>query len=143
MAHLIIAMLSTVVLWASPAAAQTDRHTHEFNALPEVTITGIVEEIRNTGCIGCEACEACSDCCGVHLVLRWRSPLDVHLAPAWFLERQKFLFSPGDAITVTGTRIALPKGRAIVARQVTKRGTVMMFRDEHHLPLWRGVLSER
>jgi hypothetical protein len=142
--HFIVIMAGAVLLGTVPASAQTSGHTHHFKPLPEVTVAGTVEGIRNTGCDGCEACEACSDCCGVHLTLRTASALlEVHLAPAWFLERQRFHFAPGDEITVTGTRITLPKGHAVVAREVTREGVVMKLRDEHNLPLWRALLTER
>jgi hypothetical protein len=108
-----------------------------------VTVTGIVESISETGLVGCEACDACSDCSGTHLVLRTRtSHYDVHLAPPWFLELHGFVFSAGDTITVVGTRIRSPIWRGLSARQVTRDRTVMTFRDEHGLPLWRRMTTD-
>jgi hypothetical protein len=138
-----IALAGLVAAISTPANGQPAPHTHHFEGFPEVTVTGIVESVSEAGPVGCEACDACSDCAGSHLVLRTRtSHYEIHLAPAWFLELHGFVFTPGDTITVIGTRIRSPIWRGLTARKVTKDGIVMMFRDEHGLPLWRRTLTD-
>jgi hypothetical protein len=115
-----------------------------FTPFPETTIIGVVERIDDSGSDACEACQACSDCTGSHLWLRkGTSRIEVHLAPAWFLERSGFAFSAGDVVSVIGTRITIRKQRGIVAREVHRGNETMRFRDEHGLPLWRRELTEQ
>jgi hypothetical protein len=140
---MIIATASVVTALSLPADRQPGPHTHRFEGFPEVTVTGVVESISETGPVGCEACDACSDCAGSHLVLRTRTGhYEVHLAPAWFLQLHGFVFNRGDTITVTGTRTRAVVWRGLTARQVTKDGTVMTLRDEHGLPLWRRMATD-
>jgi hypothetical protein len=128
---------------AARGAAQTVPHTHSFKALPEITITGVVDRVEYDASTACEVCQACAACGGVHLVLRKGSDrIEAHLAPAWFLERSGFEFEPGDVVSVTGTRIVVGQERGIAAREVRRDGDVMKFRDEHGLPLWRRELTE-
>ena len=109
----------------------------------EVTVSGTVEVVRDNGLEGCELCEACSDCLATHVLLRTRTGrIEVHLAPAWFLDRLEFAPSVGDAMSVTGTRARLPKGRGVAAHRVQIGESIVVLRDEHGLPLWRRILTD-
>ena len=138
--------LIVLALWgmSTTAGAQAGDHTHIFKPLPEATIEGVVERVDDDGREACPACQACLDCTGTHLVLRkGAARIEVHLAPAWFLERSGFDFAPGDVVLVTGTPITIRRVRAVVAREVRRGTVVMTFRDEHGLPLWRRELTEQ
>ena len=128
---------------ATVGFAQPGFQAPAFAPFPETTIDGVVEHIDDGGSGACEACQACVECAGTHLVLRKGSArVDVHLAPAWFLDRSGFAFAPGDLVSVTGTRITIQRERGILAREVRRGRELMRFRDEHGLPLWRRELTD-
>lgn len=128
---------------AARATAQPGSHTHAFTPLPESTVAGIVQSVDYGPQGPCEACFACDRCQGAHLVLRKGGErVEVHLAPAWYLDRCGYELEPGEVVAVTGTRIALGRGHGVLAREVRRGDEVMKFRDEHGLPLWRRELTE-
>lgn len=132
-----------LVVLASIAGTSTSNGQHSSKPFPEKTITGVVDSVDEDGSTACEICQACAACGGVHLVLRKDGErVEVHLAPAWFLDRSGFLFEPGDVVVVTGTRIRIGRDHGIAAREVRRGTEVMKFRDEHALPLWRRVLTD-
>lgn len=140
---ILIALVTAGMASVQPARAQTGSHTHGFTPLPEVTVTGTVELVRDNGLEGCELCEACSDCGAVHVLLRTRTGrMEVHLAPVWFLARLDCAPATGDVMSVIGSRTHVPKGRGIAARGVHVGRTVFTLRDEHGLPLWRHTLTD-
>ena len=144
MRRIMMASAAFVTTLTIAAAGQSSAQTDLFKGFPEVTVSGTVQSISDTGLVGCESCDACDDCAGTHIVLRTRtSHYDVHLAPPWFLELHGFVFKQGDTITVVGNRIRSPNWRGLTARQVTKDGIVMKFRDEHGLPLWRRIPTDQ
>lgn len=109
----------------------------------QVTVSGPVEIVREDGLAGCELCEACSDCRATHVVIRTRSSrVEVHLAPAWFLERLEFTPVPGDVAIVTGTRARMPKGSGMAAHEIQVGRNLIKLRDEQGLPLWRRILTD-
>lgn len=136
-------MIAAAIVAAAATTIATDQpEGSDRKGFPEVTVTGVVESVSDTGLLGCESCDACDDCAGTHVVVRTRtSHYEVHLAPAWFLKLRGFIFNRGDTITVVGNLIRSPNWRGLTARQVTKDGVVMMFRDEHGLPLWRRIMT--
>jgi hypothetical protein len=139
--HVVLLALLVLVM-GSVGRAQSGFQTPAFAPFPETTIDGVVERIEEAGSDACEACQACADCTGVHLVLRKGSArIDVHLAPAWFLDRSGFALAPGEQVSVTGTRITIRRQRGIVARELRRGREVMRFRDERGLPLWRRELT--
>jgi hypothetical protein len=124
------------VLLATGAAGQG------VPAAKEETVTGTVESVHQDGLEGCELCDACSDCAATHVSLRTRSRrIEVHLAPAWFLDALELAPTIGEELTVTGARVRLPKARGLAAREVRLRNIVFRLRDEHGLPLWRRSLT--
>jgi hypothetical protein len=134
---MVIALVAASMALADAAGAQEGSDTRRFTPMREVTVSGIVEVVGDDGVDGCELCEACSDCRGVHVLLATRSGrVEVHLAPAWFLERLWFP-SPGEHVTVAGTRLRLSRGHGVAAHEVHAGRTTIRLRDEYGLPLWR------
>jgi len=72
------------------------------------------------------------------LVLRTdQGSLEVHLAPAWYLQQQNITLKAGDPLEVTGSQVTLENKPIIIAREITVDGRVLKLRDEQGLPLWR------
>jgi hypothetical protein len=76
---------------------------------------------------------------GVHLTLKTdKETVDVHLGPAWYIERQDIKIAAGDKIEVKGSRITFDGKPAIIAAEVRKGDEVLMLRDDNGIPAWAG-----
>jgi hypothetical protein len=76
---------------------------------------------------------------GVHLALKTdKGNLDVHLGPAWYIERQDIKIAAGDKIEVKGSRITFEGNPAIIAAEVRKGDEVLILRDANGVPMWAG-----
>jgi hypothetical protein len=143
MPWMVIALVAASMTFAGEALAQEGSGTHRVTPMREVTVTGTVEAVRNDGLDGCELCEACADCRGVHVVLKTRSGrAEVHLAPAWFLERLGFAPAAGEELTISGTRMRLSRGHGVAAHEIHTGRATIRLRDEHGLPLWRRIVTD-
>jgi hypothetical protein len=65
--------------------------------------------------------------------------LKVHLGPGWYLDEKKFAVQVGDTVSATGSQVTLNNQPALIAREVTVKGTTLKLRDDQGLPLWRGM----
>jgi hypothetical protein len=63
---------------------------------------------------------------------------DVHLGPAWFLEREGVAVAKGDAVEVTGSIIEDDGGTFLIAREIATARKVLKLRDERGVPAWAG-----
>ena len=134
-----VTALTTIVLGlgiavAAPRAyAQTGggRGMRNYNADTEVTLKGTVEAVNTvTGRRGWSA---------IHLTFKaGEDTFDVHLGPAAFLKQQGFEFAKGDPIEVTGSKVKLANGDAIIAREVMKGDETLTLRDTQGIPKWSG-----
>jgi hypothetical protein len=123
--------------------AQKDSDSAQGTAPKKSTVVGTIEVIRDNGLDGCQLCLACSDCQGTHVLLRTQTGhLEVHLAPAWFLNRLEFVPSVGDVVRVAGSRTQMPNGRGLTADELHAGAVQFKLRDEHGLPLWRRMLTD-
>lgn len=76
---------------------------------------------------------------GIHLdVKNEQEEINVHLGPAWYLNDQKFQFSKGDELVITGSRITYVEKPAIIAIKIEKNGEILELRDDDGFPHWRG-----
>jgi hypothetical protein len=76
---------------------------------------------------------------GVHLRLKTGDGiLDVHLGPAWFLDRQELKIAKDDAIEVTGSKVQFRGKAALVAQTVKKGDASLTLRDASGVPVWAG-----
>jgi hypothetical protein len=76
---------------------------------------------------------------GVHLTLKTdKETVDVHLGPAWYIERQDIKIAAGDKIEVKGSRITYQGKPAVIAAEIHKGNEVLMLRDDNGIPMWAG-----
>jgi hypothetical protein len=76
---------------------------------------------------------------GVHLTLKTdKETVDVHLGPAWYVERQDTKIAAGDKIEVKGSRVTFDGKPAIIAAEVRKGDEVLVLRDANGIPMWAG-----
>jgi hypothetical protein len=76
---------------------------------------------------------------GVHVQLkRGKDTLQVHLGPAWFMEKHEPKIEKNDTIQVTGSLITFQGGKALIAAEVKYGEKVLRLRDEKGFPVWSG-----
>lgn len=62
--------------------------------------------------------------------------IDVHVGPGWFVAEQDFEISPGDKITVRGSRILFEEKPAVIATEVRSGERVLKLRLDSGQPIW-------
>jgi hypothetical protein len=76
---------------------------------------------------------------GVHLTVAMGSEsVEVHLGPAFYVDRQGLELAKGDRIEVKGARTTFAGQPTILAQEVRRGEQVLALRDANGVPLWRG-----
>jgi len=100
-----------------------------YDKSTEVTLKGTVERVEShTGKMGWN---------GTHFVVRFASEtLSVHVGPSAYVAQQGFVFTPGDEIEVTGSRISFEGSEVLIAQKIRKGESLLPLRDEQGFPVW-------
>jgi hypothetical protein len=138
----LIGLVATTVL-TSAARAQAPT---AYNLSTEGFITGTIQEVqqndlcrvsRDGSCNRCDCCDGTTLCQGVHIVLKTGArKLDVYVAPWWFVNQSEFTFEAGQQVVVLGSRVQLPMGTLMLAREITVAGDTYRLRDVTGRPVW-------
>jgi hypothetical protein len=76
---------------------------------------------------------------GIHLDLKTaEGTLAVQVGPLSFLEKEGLKLAVGDAIEVTGSRVAMRRGLVVLAQVVKKGSQAVALRDVNGVPVWAG-----
>jgi len=142
--------LATLVSLAVPVAAQ--RGPLGYDLSHEGLVSGTIEAIqqqdfcrmsKDGSCRECDCCKGTELCQGVHLVLKTGGRrLDVYVAPWWFVEQNQIEIEAGAQAVVLGSRLRLPMGTLLLAREITIGATTYKLRDAMGRPLWLGRFTE-
>jgi hypothetical protein len=65
-----------------------------------------------------------------------KGSIKVHLAPAYYLNEQKFAVKAGDTLEVTGSQVTMNNQPALIAREVKVKDKTLKLRDEQGMPAW-------
>ena len=127
----ILAVGMLVILTAALAWAETPASSPKYDPANEVTIKGVVVEVKDFQC-------PVSGGMGAHLVVKTdKGPVTVHLALSRFLSEYGFAFAKGDEVVITGVKAKVgDDGNAILARQIERGNQTLTFRDKKGKPLW-------
>jgi DNA/RNA endonuclease YhcR with UshA esterase domain len=118
-------LIALVALLLTP-----QRHPPRYNAAAEVTLRGVVEDVKNFYC-------PVSGDEGTHLTLATdKGNVEVHVAPARFLSGQKWQFFRGDEIEVVGSPIIFHGHEALIARSIVRGTETVALRQPDGKPLW-------
>jgi hypothetical protein len=97
-----------------------------------ITISGIVTAIDNIKISGTNAT-------GVHISVKTENQtMQVHLGPAWYIDKQTVQIQVNDKVNVTGSRVYYKGDEVIIAKEITKDGQVLKLRDDDGYPYWAG-----
>ncbi len=62
--------------------------------------------------------------------------VDVYLCPKLFLDEMGVVFSKGDEIAVTGSKVKQDGADLVLAREVVKGNDTLVLRDDKGNPVW-------
>ena len=119
------------MLTASPQEPQ-----HFYNVDREVDVTGMVLEVIMEPRYQDKAAF-------LTVILEDRTTskrYTVEISPAWFFEQD---LHQGELLKITGSLVAEGRVNLVMARQVRMRGQMMVVRDKHGFPNWRGGRSQQ
>lgn len=120
-----LGLVVLIVLLLTP-----QRHPPAYNAASEVTVQGVVEDVKNFYCPvnGDE---------GTHLIIATsQGRVQVHVAPSKFLSGKQWQFFRGDEVEVVGTPIVFQGNQALIARTIVRGNKEMALRRMDGKPLW-------
>jgi len=76
---------------------------------------------------------------GTHVTLESDgTQTEVQLGPTWFLEREGWKLTKGDALEVTGSVVDWDGSSDVIARDLKKGAQALKLRDERGVPMWAG-----
>jgi len=115
----------------SPAWAQAPISVPKYDISNEVTIKGVVQEVKDFQC-------PVSGGMGAHLIVKTdKGVVTVHLALTKFLSEYGFNFAKGDEVVITGIKAKVGDDEnSILARKIDRGNQTFTFRDKEGRPLW-------
>jgi hypothetical protein len=122
--------LAAIFLLAPLVMAQkTNSEPPKYDVAKEVTIKGVVEEIKEVpnpkGQIG------------IYLMVKsGAETLEVRLCPNSFLKEFEVAFKKGDQLTITGSKVRVDEKDAILAREIEFGNNKIVLRDKQGVPVW-------
>jgi hypothetical protein len=124
-------VLTLLALPAYAAAPEQNAKVPKYDRAAETVFKGVVEEVKDREC-------PISGGMGAHLMLKLGDGqvLEVHLATTKFVQSYELVFSKGDEIQVTGTKVKFEDKDAILAREIKKGNDIFVFRDKDGKPVW-------
>ncbi len=113
---------------AGPTRPGGGRGPRNFDPATVTTVSGEVTDVHRLEAMRGQ---------GVHLDLKTADGvLAVHLGPAWFLDKQALKVQKGDALEVTGSKVQLGAGPALIAQMVKRGDASLTLRDANGVPVW-------
>ena len=110
-------------------AQGNDARVPKYDPHTETKMKGTVEEVRLPP-KGSEKEIA-------HLMVKNGTEIvDVYLCPKSFLEEMGVVFSKGDEIAVTGSKVKQDGADLVLAREVVKGNDTLVLRDDKGSPVW-------
>jgi len=120
-----------ILLAMSVAWAQAPANAPKYDVANEVTIKGVVDEVKDFQC-------PVSGGMGAHLVVKTDKGLvTVHLALSKFMSEYGLSFAKGDEVVITGVKAKVGDDEnAILARKIERGNQTFVFRDKEGKALW-------
>ncbi len=131
----LIVLLTCIAFICIPIAiageTQAGAGVPKYNPATESVFKGTVEEVRDRQC-------PVSGGMGSHVILKLAdgSTIEVHLATTKFVNTYELVFSKGDQIEVTGSKVNFEGVDTVFAREVKRGSDVFVFRDKDGKPTW-------
>jgi hypothetical protein len=76
---------------------------------------------------------------GIHIMLKSeKEVIEVHLGPAWFIERLDTKIEKNDNVEIKGSRVMMAGKQIIIAQELSKDNNTLILRDSAGVPVWAG-----
>ena len=130
-----LALIIGLLLFAgtSVVAAQDKPAPHEsyqYDTANQTKVTGVVEAVNDYKC-------PVSGTLGSHITVKTSSgTMEVHLAPAAFVNKYELFIHKGDQVEIQGARIIFEGKPSLIAKTVVVDRVTFSFRDNNGKPLW-------
>lgn len=107
-----------------------------YDTRTETTISGVVQEVKEV--------EGPGRSTGLHLFVKTSNAvIEVSVGPTWYLTQQKCVFTQGDQVEITGSKVKVGDKDVILSRQIKKGDSVWSLRDAQGIPRWsRGKRNQ-
>jgi hypothetical protein len=123
---------------AAPSLAQPDvdvwgakgQYCRMYDPRTVETVTGEVSEVRNFTPPGKGASGR------RFTLITKQGPIEAILGPNWYVEKQNFVISPHDQLTVKGSKVAVESKPTLIVTEVTKAGKTWKLRHKTGMPVW-------
>ncbi|HTQ79051.1 MAG TPA: hypothetical protein VMM92_03580 [Thermoanaerobaculia bacterium] len=100
-----------------------------YEKASETTLKGPIEEVKMV--------DTPSGVQGTRLILKQGDKkIEVYAGPAPFFARAKITFTKGEMIEVTGSKVEIQGTPALLAKQISKGGQIIVLRDDAGRPVW-------
>lgn len=113
-----------------------DAATARYDARTETTVAGSIAEV-SIPAHGAASGATPQD--GTLLLRTEAGTVRVQLAPPAFLAENSLTLTPGEAVTVIGSRLGKGPSQVVIARELRKGQTSWMLRDTSGTPLWSST----
>lgn len=129
--------LALVLLWISVSLGFAQKPPHFYNVDKEIRVEGTIQEI---------IMEPRYEKTAPFLVVilqekETKKRYIVELSPVWFFEHD---FHKGEDLVIVGSLYQSEENTEnIIAREVQFRGQILLLRDKHGFPNWRGGQMKR
>ncbi len=125
----LVAFVTCLAMAANQAPA--NEKAPKYDKATEVKLKGTVTDVRDYDC-------PISGTMGAHLTLKLQdgSTIELHLAATKYVKSYEMVFSKGDEIEVTGSKVKFNGADTILAREITRGQDSFVFRDEKGKPVW-------
>jgi hypothetical protein len=138
-----LALVAAIVLLGESAATAQmgpGPGARMYDPATEITVSGTVEQVqKDAKPFQSDAVENRRYGRDPHLVLTLKTRMGrytVLVGPTWYAEDQRFMFSEGDSIKVTGSKLKSDDGVTIVAREIHRQGRTLTLRNASGIPEW-------
>lgn len=103
----------------------------KYDVSTEAKFKGVIDEVKDRQC-------PISGGMGSHFMLKLADGkiLEVHLATTKFVKNYELVFSKGEEVEVTGSKVQFEGADAILAREVKRGNDDFVFRDPQGKPIW-------
>lgn len=111
------------------------KYQRKFDRNTVEEVTGMIREVISSG-------KSQNDTQGVILKVDLGDEArEVHLGPAWYIERQFKHFKIGEEISVVGSKINYRGSEIIVAENILRGKDKFRLRDEQGIPFWEAKIT--
>lgn len=112
-----------------PGGPGTGAGVPPYDKTSETTVKGALDSVKQV--------DTPSGVKGTRLYLKQGGQtIEIYAGPANFFAKSGIVFTKGEALEVTGSKVDIQGASALLARQIKSGGKTIVVRDENGRPVW-------